>query len=113
MAALFFGLEIVTASSNPTISPDALVSASEQVVACQLAEGAALLDMTTNTYYSLNDVGAEIWSGLAAPKQVHQLSAIVRAKFDVGDADVESDILDVLADMDQAGLVSISHAPRS
>ena len=84
------------------------MSASSQVVACDLAEGAALLDLSSNIYYSLNEVGTEVWSGLESPCRVSELEAKVRSKFDVGNADVERDILEMLIDMNRAGLISIS-----
>jgi hypothetical protein len=56
--------------------------------------------------YSLNAVGSTIWQALEQPKEVDELTALVESEYDVGSSQARQDVMQFLAEMHSAGLVS-------
>ncbi|MCU0912246.1 MAG: PqqD family protein [Rhodobacteraceae bacterium] len=52
-------------------------------VSCPYGEGVAILDLRSNVYFSLNAVGAEVWSQLDRPVARSDLVAHVSGRFAV------------------------------
>lgn len=74
--------------------PDSLaVRAASQQVSYPLADGAVILGLHDGVYYTVNQVGALIWTLLAQPRTIAELRAAVLAAYDVTrevcDADIE------------------------
>lgn len=76
------------------------------VVACELAGGAALLDLRTSTYFSLNAVGARVWEALAEPRTVKQVCDAVSETFDTDPKACEADVRAHLLSLEARGLVT-------
>ena len=96
-------------SSAFALNDQLSVTADKDVAFCTLADGLALLDMRTGTYFSLNAVAAYIWSALERPIQIFEICRLVGERFDVNDVDCKQDILMLIGDMLKAGLVTISN----
>jgi hypothetical protein len=67
----------------------------DQVVATELGDGLALLNLRTNEYFSLNDVGAFVWGELQSPQSRDALIRAMTEKYDVS-ADICANDLDLL-----------------
>ena len=69
-------------------------------VSCPYGDGVAILDLRSNVYFSLNAVGAEVWSRLDRPAAPSDLVAHVADRFavppEVCAPDIEG-LLDALA----------------
>jgi hypothetical protein len=78
------------------------------VVASELPNGAALLDMRAGKYYSLNIVGAHIWNHIRSPASLQSVIASVGEKFDVRLEECERDVNALLAALTAAGLVEVA-----
>ena len=92
--------------------------ASAHVMACAFGEGTALLDGRTNTYFSLDPVGATVWEALqrdAAPPgaaepsraagcSLPELCEAVAGEFDVTARDCRDDVASLVADLVANGL---------
>lgn len=87
------------------IDPALLISGDTEVVGCTLAEGAALLNLKTYVYYSLNEVGAFVWDALAEPASFAGLVEQVAAEFDAPRETVAEDLARLVSQLDDAGLV--------
>lgn len=85
--------------------PDLVISGDPEVVGCTLAEGAALLDLKTYVYYSLNEVGAFVWDALAEPSSFAGLVDQVAAEFDAPRETVAEDLARLVSQLGDAGLV--------
>lgn len=83
-----------------------LFCAEEEVVACDLEGGAALLDLRSSTYFSLNPVAAVVWQTLATPVSADHLVEEVLKAFDAPRATIEGDIDAVLGDLSRLKLIS-------
>jgi len=76
-----------------------------EVVACDLAGGAALLDMRSGTYFTLNAVGAFIWDKLQPSATLDDLCRSVTSAFDIDQAQCRQHIGALLADLDERRLI--------
>jgi hypothetical protein len=100
---------IVTINTTSIALDDQMsVVADKDVAFCTLADGVALLDMRSGTYYSLNPVAAHIWSALHQPIRICEIFTLVESRFDVSHVDCRRDVLALIGDMSQSGLVTVS-----
>ena len=87
-----------------------LVAASEDVVACDLADGAALLDLKSSTYFTLNEVGSQVWGLIREPMPVSEVGEALLMRYDVDPARCRQDLVALLQQLADAGLINISDA---
>ncbi|MFB0613914.1 PqqD family protein [Aurantiacibacter poecillastricola] len=83
---------------NVTIRPD------PDVVACELGDGLALLNLQTSTYYSLNKVGAAVWEALQERSSAQDISLAVSERFTVTSERCAADVDELLGQMIDARL---------
>lgn len=74
-------------------------------VSCPYGEGVAILDLRSNVYFSLNAVGAAIWSRLDRPAARDDLVAHVAAQFAVAPEACAADIAGLLDTLAGHGLI--------
>lgn len=91
-----------------TIDHDMLVTSDPEVVDCVLGDGSALLNLRTNIYYSLNEVGTFVWNAIGKPVAFGSLVERVATEYAVPADQVEKDLARLVAKLDQAGLVTCS-----
>lgn len=82
-----------------TISPDVL---------CQHVEGnAVLLNLGTERYHSLDDVGTRMWDALSVDGDVERLVAEMLTVHDGAEQQLRSDVQTLLGALATAGLVAV------
>lgn len=69
-------------SSAVTLSMATRVVASEQQVACEVADEVVLLSMQNGQYYGLNPVGASIWRMIQQPRTLDEVRDALLAEYD-------------------------------
>ena len=74
-------------------------------VACDYADGIAVLNLQTNIYYSLDPVGATVWAALVPGADIATIVAAVTEEFDVTAEVCKPDIESLLSDMAAQNLV--------
>lgn len=79
--------------------------ASPECVSCAVDDGTAILDLRSNTYFSLNDVGATIWDQMSAPASLDDLTQAVASEYAVPPDACRDDISDLLEDLLKHGLI--------
>jgi hypothetical protein len=73
--------------------PDAVFEVNEPMVISETIDGeTVIINLITGTYYSLKDSGATIWSGIQQPARMADIADRIRTTFDVGEANVETEI---------------------
>jgi len=95
------------------LSPDSLVRVSSNQVYSQLGDEVAILVLDRGVYYGLNDTGSFLWNLMQQPVRVNEMSAALVDEFDIDAETAEKDLLRVLADLRDAGLiehVDLDHA---
>lgn len=81
------------------------VVASDDQVSTSIGGESVILGLNDGVYYGLDAVGARVWSLIAEPVSVADLTAAVVAEFDVSPEQCERDLLALLEDLGRRGLV--------
>ncbi len=77
----------------------------EHVVSCELGDGLALLNLKTNIYFSLNEVGAKIWVLAQHGSDIETILKLLQDEYDVAEDVLLSDVNEIISDMSDAGLI--------
>lgn len=92
--------------TNANLCSQTVVVASKDQISCDLGEEAAILGMKDSVYYGLNPVGAQIWRLLQSPRSIGEIRDVIVNEYDVTAQRFESDLIGLLQQMLQAGLVT-------
>ncbi len=93
------------AQLNRDLGPDSLVRVSSNQVYSRLGDEVAILELDRGVYYGLNDTGSFLWNLMQKPVRVNEMRAALVEEFDVDAVTAEQDLLRVLADLRDAGLI--------
>ena len=80
-------------------------SRSPNVVSAPLGEGVALLELTSNSYFSLDAVGAVVWARLETPASRDELVLAVTGQYEVSAETCAQDVSLLLEELSNAALV--------
>jgi hypothetical protein len=95
-------------ANHTKILLDSIVSVAPDQVSCELDGEAAILNLTKGAYHGLDAVGAAVWNLITNPTPVSKIVDTIVAQFDVDRARCERDLLVLLAQLDERGLVQIA-----
>ena len=65
------------------LSLESVVVVSPNQVSCDLAGEAAVLQMSSGVYYSLNEIGTQIWKLIEQPRSIEDVCEVLLEEFDV------------------------------
>jgi len=74
-----------------------------------VGEDAFLLNTKTNKYYGLEKVGSRLWELLNEGKQLRDGYQMLLDEYEVDPAQLEQDLLELIAQLVKNGLVEIFH----
>ena len=94
------------------ITLDSTVCAASHHFDCDLDGEAAILNLKTGVYHGLNPVGAEIWRMLEKPVSVRELLDAMLAQFEVNRDACQADLMRLLDDLNDRGLISVTDEPN-
>jgi hypothetical protein len=90
------------------LSSESTIEVIEQNVMSSMIENeVVLLNIKRGLYFSLNSVGSYIWQLLDKPTSVTDIIAQVRSTYDAPEEEVEADVLALLRDFEQEGLIAV------
>lgn len=72
--------------------------------------GSVLLNTHTNTYFALEEVGVRFWDLLKDGNPLKKIHRILLDEYEVGPAQLEQDLLEILNDLLDNGLLEIAQA---
>src|SRR3712207_391304 len=98
--------------STAAITIDSTVVATRDQVSSELADEAVILHFANGVYYGLDPVGARIWQLVQKPTQVATVRDQLLSEYDVEREQCERDLLNLLRDLNAAGLVDITDRPQ-
>jgi hypothetical protein len=78
-------------------------------VSCDLAGGAALLNLSSNVYFTLNEVGSVVWNLIKEPRPLSEVRDEIVARYDVEPARCYDDLVAMLDRLADAGLITITN----
>jgi hypothetical protein len=90
------------------ISPSSIVSAGKNQISADLAGEAVILNLETGMYYGLAQVGARIWGLLAEPTRAVDIRDAILQEYDVEFRRCERDVIALLEQLADAGLIEVS-----
>jgi hypothetical protein len=77
-------------------------------VSSTIVEGnAILLNTHTNKYFALDEVGARLWNLLSEGKGLRECHQVLLNEYEVGSAQLEQDLLELLEELRKHELVEI------
>lgn len=91
--------EQITASTTIAVGGDQ--------VSCDLGGESAILNLGNGMYYGLNAVGARVWELIQEPKQLSEVRDVITAEYEVEPARCEQDLVDLLLEMSEQGLIQV------
>lgn len=94
----------------PAASLDRGLRKPEHVVMRELEGEAVLLDLETETYFGLDEVGTRIWSELAAGASVDGACAALQREFEVEPGVLREDIEKLASELLGRGLLELTPA---
>ena len=89
---------------------DASLTIPSHVSFAFVKEQAVLLNMRTNHYYQLDEVGARFWGLLREGQSLWEAYQRVLEEYQVEPARLEQDLLELLEDLRENGLVEVTPA---
>lgn len=90
--------------ARPLDATSRIVAAGDQV-STELEGEAVILHLGDGIYYGLNSVGARLWTLLEEPRAVAELRDALVAEYEVDAETAERDVIDLLDEMMERGLV--------
>ncbi len=96
-----------------SLSEASTVTAAIDLVSTDLGNEAAILNLKSGVYYGLNSIGARVWRLIQQPRTISELRDTVVAEYEVDAATCERDLLSLLTDLAEAGLLEAHDAVAS
>lgn len=96
---------------NSSIDSESIVKRSTDVQFSQLDEELLAIDSQAGFCYSLNESAGRVWELIATPVQVGAMCDRLQQEFAVDEATCRKDVLALLQDLANAGLLQVSGRP--
>lgn len=100
--------ESLTSKKMVQISLARKISARPTVIAQDLAGESVLLDLETEQYFGLDDVGTRIWQTLTEKDSIQSAIAALLEEYDVEPEQLQQDVKNLIQELLANGLVEIS-----
>ena|SRR5438874_13548728 len=99
--------------SDRALSSSSVVVAAKEQISSDLAGEIVILDLKSGKYYGLNTVGASIWNLLQKPTSIGDIRATLLEEYEVETDRFESDLLALLRQLADEGLVEFTNEENS
>jgi hypothetical protein len=93
--------------AHKEIGMGSVVAATRDHVAAEVGDEVVILSLKDEVYYGLGDVGARVWELVQQPRRVSELRDAIVAEYDVSGERAGRDLLDLLAELAERGLVDV------
>ena len=90
------------------LSLQSKVAATPNVLAQDLAGESVLLNLQSEEYFGLDDVGTQIWQTLTEKDSIGTAIAALQAEYDVEPEQLRQDVENLIAELLANGLVEVS-----
>jgi hypothetical protein len=95
------------------IMMDSTVVVAKEQMSCGLDDEAVILSLKKGVYYSLNPCGNRIWSLMQKPITVGKIRDALLEEYDIDKETCEEDLLSLLSDLKNEGLIVIENSSAS
>ena len=80
---------------------------SPEVLVQELDGEAVLLNLESERYFGLDDVGTRVWQHLLEHRRLDQVCAELLKEYDVDESTLRADVLRLVQELIEAGIVSV------
>ena len=94
------------------IEENTIVATAEGVATADLGGEAVLFDASSGVYYGLNGVGASILELIKQPRSVQAVIEALLQEYEVTADRLRQDVVALLEDMEERGLIRVSDGRR-
>ena len=95
-------------TTETMISLQQKVTISKEVLSQEVDEESVLLDMKSESYFGLDEVGTRIWQLLKNGSDLQNVFEILLAEYEVGEDELKKDLQEHIAQLVDAGLISLT-----
>ncbi len=85
------------------------VIAPDDVLVRVLDGEAVVLNLESESYFGLDEVGTRMWTLLTESDSIQDAYEILLAEYDVEPAQLKADMVDLIAQLQENGLVAVEH----
>jgi hypothetical protein len=89
------------------ITLESTVVAGSNQVASNVEGEAVILELGRGTYFGLDPIGTRVWNLIQEPSTVASVCETLVREYDVARARCESDVLSLLAELEDSGLIQV------
>jgi hypothetical protein len=89
------------------IQKDQVISVSSEVLFQEVSGEMVLLDLASENYFGLDELGARIWGLLNEGKDVSQILELLLQEYEVDRKTLEEDVEELLGNLLEAGLIKM------
>ncbi len=89
------------------LSDTSTVVAGRELLCCDLADGAVILDLRSGVYYGLDSVGTFIWGLIQEPRVISDITAAMLDEYAVEPERCVRDLQQLLAEMVDLKLIEV------
>jgi len=82
------------------------IEISSEVLTQEVGGETVILDLKSESYFGLDEVGTRIWQLLQEQKDIQTITATMLNEYDVEEEQLEKDIQNLLTQLNKAGIVS-------
>jgi hypothetical protein len=93
-----------------TIAFNSKVRVPEDVLVSQLNQESVLLNLKSETYFGLGDVGTRFWELLSSSDSIQNAYDVLLAEYDVDPQTLRNDMTELVEGLLQKGLLEIADA---
>jgi hypothetical protein len=102
-------METTRDPNDLVISDITRVFTAQHQVWTDLGNEIAILNLDSGIYYGLNEVGAYVWNFISEPRTVLQIHGHIRTRYDVDPDRCYRDLVGLLKQLAEAGLIKLLH----
>ena len=84
------------------------VTISDQVVFQEVSGETVLLDLDSESYFGLDEVGTRVWQLIAEDQPLQKVFTALLEEFEVEESTLKNDLDDLFSELQAQGLVSLS-----
>lgn len=96
-----------TPQTDQVLLETSIVVATAQQISTYLGDEAVILDTSLGTFYSLEGVGARVWSAIQTPATIGVVHQELVSAYDVDPKCCKSDLLALFKTLSDAGLIEV------
>ena len=85
------------------------IEISSDVLTQEVGGETVILDLKSESYFGLDEVGTRIWQLLQKQEDIHTITATMLNEYDVEEEQLEMDIQNLLTQLNEAGIISLNY----